>query len=552
MRRRARRAGANSGRRRRAPARALARARRRARRRRRARARAGAAHAAVHRQRAGDRDDAAGRRVLRGDGLSALEHRESARRIAVVLELRRQRRDRGDARVALRARRRASDADRPQPGRRHGRARAARARRRRSTTASPCAIRRPARSFRATRSSIRSTAATRPVVGLSVVVRRGDRVRQADARAARPVGHAVAAARDSRTASTTSPAISFPATCSKARTIRSATARSATRTCATSRCRPASATSNAARIEGLARDPAARAWIDAYSPDKPPAPLPDLAHDDAANLVHAADLWYEVKRHWCIEAQALARAQRSAERDDARASERIPADDAALPRAASVQRRACRRHRRAARNGLARRRDRRRARASRRERAHRRRVPAALRVRRRCCARAVACGHRRHERRGDPCRRDRSGAQHTVRRWARVADPLLRDRLWRALQARPRLRSLHRRWRRDRRAARGNRRSLCRRPRRRDAASALSANVPVADRSPSARRIARARVAARARRVVAPRGAAAVSARRRSLQRVRADARSMPIPSPASRPAPKCGMSRATTCCSLR
>ncbi len=67
---------------------------------------------------------------------------------------------------------------------------------------------------------------------------------------------------------------------------------------------------NAVRIAGLARDPLARAWIDAYSPDKPPAPLPDLAHDDAANLVHAADLWYEVKRHWCIEAQALARAQR--------------------------------------------------------------------------------------------------------------------------------------------------------------------------------------------------------------------------------------------------
>jgi hypothetical protein len=63
-------------------------------------------------------------------------------------------------------------------------------------------------------------------------------------------------------------------------------------------------------IEALARDPAARAWIDAYSPERTPAPLPELTGGDVANLLHAADLWFEVKKHWCIEAQRLARARR--------------------------------------------------------------------------------------------------------------------------------------------------------------------------------------------------------------------------------------------------
>ncbi len=66
---------------------------------------------------------------------------------------------------------------------------------------------------------------------------------------------------------------------------------------------------SAPRIAELASDPAARAWIDAYVPDAPPAPLPQVAGGEAANIVHAADLWYSVKKHWCLEAQRLARAQ---------------------------------------------------------------------------------------------------------------------------------------------------------------------------------------------------------------------------------------------------
>ena len=51
----------------------------------------------------------------------------------------------------------------------------------------------------------------------------------------------------------------------------------------------------------LAADPALRAWIDAWSPGTDalsPA-------GDTSNLVHASDIWYSVKRHWCAQAQGL-------------------------------------------------------------------------------------------------------------------------------------------------------------------------------------------------------------------------------------------------------
>ena len=56
----------------------------------------------------------------------------------------------------------------------------------------------------------------------------------------------------------------------------------------------------APRTDHLARDPATRAWIDAYLPGAQP-PLPDGA--DTTNLVQAAELWYAIKRAWCGEAQ---------------------------------------------------------------------------------------------------------------------------------------------------------------------------------------------------------------------------------------------------------
>ena len=63
----------------------------------------------------------------------------------------------------------------------------------------------------------------------------------------------------------------------------------------------------------LASDPITRAWISDYSPSRPRAPLPSDSGVDLSNLVHAADIWYSVKKHWCLEAQRLIRAER---RDD--------------------------------------------------------------------------------------------------------------------------------------------------------------------------------------------------------------------------------------------
>lgn len=59
----------------------------------------------------------------------------------------------------------------------------------------------------------------------------------------------------------------------------------------------------------LANVPVTRAWIEAYVPDGNAA-LPDDAGVDTTNLVHAADIWHSVKRHWTIEARRLVGTQR--------------------------------------------------------------------------------------------------------------------------------------------------------------------------------------------------------------------------------------------------
>ena len=59
------------------------------------------------------------------------------------------------------------------------------------------------------------------------------------------------------------------------------------------------------QAEHLAANALTRAWIDAYAPGRSAAAL-DEAHVDTINLIHAADIWQSVKKHWCIEAQRLA------------------------------------------------------------------------------------------------------------------------------------------------------------------------------------------------------------------------------------------------------
>jgi hypothetical protein len=56
------------------------------------------------------------------------------------------------------------------------------------------------------------------------------------------------------------------------------------------------------RAAHLAADPAMRAWIDAWTPTGGTSPPPV---GDTSNLVHATDIWYSAKRHWCLQAQGL-------------------------------------------------------------------------------------------------------------------------------------------------------------------------------------------------------------------------------------------------------
>jgi hypothetical protein len=58
----------------------------------------------------------------------------------------------------------------------------------------------------------------------------------------------------------------------------------------------------------LARDPALREWINAYQPGPLAAPPPSAT--DTTNLLWAADVWYDIKKHWVLEAQQAIRAQR--------------------------------------------------------------------------------------------------------------------------------------------------------------------------------------------------------------------------------------------------
>ena len=61
----------------------------------------------------------------------------------------------------------------------------------------------------------------------------------------------------------------------------------------------------------LAADPVTRAWIDAYAPGGG-APIPEGGDVDTTNLLHAADIWYSVKRHWALEARRLVAAKQGA------------------------------------------------------------------------------------------------------------------------------------------------------------------------------------------------------------------------------------------------
>lgn len=64
----------------------------------------------------------------------------------------------------------------------------------------------------------------------------------------------------------------------------------------------------------LAENPATRRWISRYDPRTQPAVPPAIPGADLSNIVHAADIWYSVKKHWCLEAQRQVRASRALHR----------------------------------------------------------------------------------------------------------------------------------------------------------------------------------------------------------------------------------------------
>jgi hypothetical protein len=60
----------------------------------------------------------------------------------------------------------------------------------------------------------------------------------------------------------------------------------------------------------LASSPAMRDWLNSYVPDKPGQDA-SLPPGPADNVLWAADVWYSIKKHWCLEAQRLVRARRA-------------------------------------------------------------------------------------------------------------------------------------------------------------------------------------------------------------------------------------------------
>jgi hypothetical protein len=61
----------------------------------------------------------------------------------------------------------------------------------------------------------------------------------------------------------------------------------------------------------LATSEAMREWINAYVPERKEQ-LGTIPPGPSDNLLWAADVWYSIKQHWCLEAQRLIRAKRAA------------------------------------------------------------------------------------------------------------------------------------------------------------------------------------------------------------------------------------------------
>ncbi len=61
----------------------------------------------------------------------------------------------------------------------------------------------------------------------------------------------------------------------------------------------------------LSANDAMRGWLNAYAPDRP-GQADAIPPGDNANALWAGDVWYSIKKHWCLEAQRLIHVRRAA------------------------------------------------------------------------------------------------------------------------------------------------------------------------------------------------------------------------------------------------
>lgn len=63
------------------------------------------------------------------------------------------------------------------------------------------------------------------------------------------------------------------------------------------------------RVAHLADQPAMVHWLYQYRPGNPTPRHPEVSEGDADNILLAAEIWYSIRRHWCLAAQRLIRVQ---------------------------------------------------------------------------------------------------------------------------------------------------------------------------------------------------------------------------------------------------
>lgn len=61
--------------------------------------------------------------------------------------------------------------------------------------------------------------------------------------------------------------------------------------------------------QGLAADPKMRDWLNAYVPGADNGQPPGAGNGNDDHALWAADVWFSIKKHWCLEAQRLIRAR---------------------------------------------------------------------------------------------------------------------------------------------------------------------------------------------------------------------------------------------------